>query len=273
MSLTIASLLLASIALTSPDSVARVRTESLTDTLVRLETLSWEAWKARDSVYFSRFLSADHVEMGAGGPGGKSYVVRSVASPACVVASYGTRDFHVVRFTADVAVLTYHAEQSTTCGGAPVPSPVWTSSLYVRRAGRWENALYQQTPTGAAERVPGIDSARTSFLSALATKDTSLFRTALTEDAITLFHQPRGGKVNSGLAEVMQFYATLFSAVKSPVTMRFATQGAVRQGNSAMETGRFTMPDQGLSGSYVTVYQLGADGRWRISTWKAMVGE
>ena len=269
----IASLLLASLASTSPDSISRPRVESLTDTLVRLETRSWEAWKARDSVYFSGFLSADHVEMGPGGPGGKNYVVRSVASPACVVESYATRDFRVVRYTDDVAVLTYRAEQSTTCGGVPVPSPVWTSSLFVRRAGRWENALYQQTPTGGLDRQPGIDSARTSFLSALATKDTSLFRAALAEDAITLFHQPAGGKVNSGMAEVMQFYAKLFSVVKTSVAMRFAPQGVLRQGNAAMETGRFTMPEQGLSGTYVTVYRLGTDGRWRISTWKAMVGE
>jgi hypothetical protein len=50
------------------------------------------------------------------------------------------------RFDTNTVLLTYHAAQSTTCSGTPIPSPVWVSSLYVRRGGRWVNAAYQQTP-------------------------------------------------------------------------------------------------------------------------------
>jgi hypothetical protein len=39
------------------------------------------------------------------------------------------------------------AAQDTTCKGIAVPSPVWATSLYIRRDGRWFNVLYQQTPT------------------------------------------------------------------------------------------------------------------------------
>jgi hypothetical protein len=43
------------------------------------------------------------------------------------------------------AALTYRAEQSTICGGKPVPSPVWVTSIYAKRGKRWLNVLYQQT--------------------------------------------------------------------------------------------------------------------------------
>ena len=119
---------------------------TLADTLEALEVRSWAAWKARDSTYFRTFLSDDHVELGVSGRSNKARVVESVGSPRCVVTSYSVDNLQVTRFDANTAVVTYHATQATTCNGKPVPSPAWVSSLYVRRGGRWVNALYQQTP-------------------------------------------------------------------------------------------------------------------------------
>jgi hypothetical protein len=118
---------------------------SLEKTLVALERDSWRAWKARDSSFFARFLSDDHVELGFRGPASKSAVVATVGSPGCVVQSYSVDRFTATRFGPDVAMLTYHAAQETTCNGAKVPSPVWVSSLYIRRNGKWLNAAYQQS--------------------------------------------------------------------------------------------------------------------------------
>jgi hypothetical protein len=118
---------------------------ALKDQLVALEKGSWTAWQARDGAYFESFLSQDHVEVGFGGPAGKAAVVAFVGSPACSVASYALDDFRVTRISSDTALLVYHAQQKTTCGGVAVPSPVWVSSLYVYRAGQWQNALYQQS--------------------------------------------------------------------------------------------------------------------------------
>jgi len=118
---------------------------ALKDTLTNLEKQSWEAWKNRDGKFFQDFLSDDHVEMGFGGPTDKAKVVAGVGSPVCVVKSYSVDSFNVTLLNPDTALVTYHAAQDTTCGGNPVPSPVWASSLYVRRGGRWLNAFYQQT--------------------------------------------------------------------------------------------------------------------------------
>lgn len=117
----------------------------LKETLVNLEKQSWEAWKNRDAKFFQSFLSDDHVELGFGGPANKAAVVNVVGSPACVVKSYSVDRFELTVFDPNTALLTYHAAQDTTCGGKAVPSPVWASSLYIKRGDRWLNAVYQQT--------------------------------------------------------------------------------------------------------------------------------
>jgi len=121
--------------------------DDLKRTLVELEKQSWEAWKNHNSKFFQQFLADDHVEVGFSGVTDKASVVAGVASPICVVKSYAIDKFELVRFDASTALLTYHAQQDTACNGQAVPSPVWVSSLYVRRHGHWYNALYQQTQT------------------------------------------------------------------------------------------------------------------------------
>jgi hypothetical protein len=119
----------------------------LKETLINLEKLSWEAWKKRDGKFFQTFLSDDHVEVGFSGVANKASVVDFVGSPICVVNSYKVKGFKLSKIDAATVLLTYHAEQDTACNSTAVPSPVWVSSLYIRRGKRWYNAFYQQTQT------------------------------------------------------------------------------------------------------------------------------
>ena len=114
--------------------------------ILDLEAKSWVAWKAQDATFFEQFLSEDHVEVHGYGVAGKNDVVGAIRSGGCVVASYSLGPLKLVRASADSVLVTYRAEQSTKCGSAVVPSPVWATSLYVKRAGKWLNVLYQQTP-------------------------------------------------------------------------------------------------------------------------------
>lgn len=114
--------------------------------LVALEKASWEAWQKRDGKYFESFLSVDHVEVGQSGIAGKSQIVAFVGNPVCKVNSYKVDRFKLTLFEKNTALLTYYAEQDTVCGSVTVPSPAWASSLYIKRDGKWLNALYQQTP-------------------------------------------------------------------------------------------------------------------------------
>ncbi len=116
------------------------------DALISLEKQSWEAWQMRDGKFFQGFLLDDHVEVGQSGLADKAAVVAFVGSPICKVESYKIDKFKVVFFDPNFAVVNYYAEQDTTCNGVKVPSPAWASSGYIRRNGRWLNALYQQTP-------------------------------------------------------------------------------------------------------------------------------
>jgi uncharacterized protein (TIGR02246 family) len=119
---------------------------SLEAQLTTLERQSWAAWKARDGQFFASFLADDHVEVGASGLADKRAIVAFVGSPACAVNSYTIGDFRLTRISGDAAVLVYRAQQDTKCGGVPVPSPAWVSSVFVHRDGRWQNVLYQRTP-------------------------------------------------------------------------------------------------------------------------------
>ena len=140
--ITIAAALAAASLTASP---IRAADDPLERELIALEQQSWVAWQGHDAAFFDRFLSADHVEMQGFGPAGKAPVVKGVAG-GCVVKSYKIDRFKLTRFSPDTALITYRAEQDTTCGTAKVPSPVWATSLFVRRDGRWQNALYVHSP-------------------------------------------------------------------------------------------------------------------------------
>ena len=126
-------------------SPAESDTTALKNTLVALEKRSWEAWKNRDAGFFEEFLSEDHIEIYSTGRINKAAVLATVATPACVVRSYAVDKFQLTAVDADAALLTYYAEQDTTCGGKRVPSPTWVSSLFAKRNGRRENVFYQQS--------------------------------------------------------------------------------------------------------------------------------
>ena len=143
------AILFAATALGAQDPPARAADPALKETLVAREKASWEAWKNRDGKFFQDFLSDDHVEVGFSGVASKATVVAGVGSPVCVVRSYSVDRFELTVFDPNTALLTYYADQDTTCGQNPVPHPVWVSSLYVKRGGRWWNAAYQQTQTKA----------------------------------------------------------------------------------------------------------------------------
>jgi ketosteroid isomerase-like protein len=127
----------------------------------------------------------------------------------------------------------------------------------------------RRDPPQEGERIAGIDSARQVFLDALATKDTARIRIAFTDDAITLFAQSAGGQTNTGLPAIVAFYGGLFVRVRASLEMRFTPGPVARTGDSALETGAWTMPGFGTSGRYTTVYRRTPDGRWRIAFWRA----
>ena len=116
-------------------------------TLVDLEKQSWAAWQKMDAEFWKTFLSDDHIEInGFVGATGKADVIRGISSKACKVASYAVDHFQFRQIDPNTAVLVYRAAQDADCGGFKVPSPVWATSLFQLRDGRWQNVLYEHTP-------------------------------------------------------------------------------------------------------------------------------
>ena len=128
------------------------QTSSAQAAIEGLERQSWVAWQNHDGGFFARFLSDDHIDVHTTGIATKAQIVSFVASGACIVNNYALHDMAFHRLSSDAAVLTYRAEQSTLCGTAPAPSPTWVTSSYVFRGGRWQNAVYVQTPVAVAQR-------------------------------------------------------------------------------------------------------------------------
>jgi hypothetical protein len=122
-----------------PDSATR-------SALVALERQSWEAWKNRDTSFFRANMAENAIQNGRTGLAKKDEIVRSIASD-CDVTSFALDEssLQVTMVDPNTALLTFKATQDATCGGTKAPSPVWATSMYVRRGGKWLNAFYQET--------------------------------------------------------------------------------------------------------------------------------
>jgi uncharacterized protein (TIGR02246 family) len=137
-------------------SIASGQAKASTDTsdsaeaqIISLEKQAVEAWKNKNGSFFQSFLSEDTSLLGSMGLiDSKSQIVSAISAPNCEVKNYSLSNFRVAMLTKDTAVLTYKAVQDVTCDGKPEPAEVWSSTVYVKRGGKWLAAFHQETPTG-----------------------------------------------------------------------------------------------------------------------------
>ncbi|MDQ3684487.1 MAG: nuclear transport factor 2 family protein [Acidobacteriota bacterium] len=130
----------------SPSAAVRQGGGAVKESLVALERQAWEAWKKKDGAYFQTFLSDDTVQVGSQGVTRKAQIVNGIGTSTCDIKGYTLDNFDVVTLNQDAAILTFSATQDATCGGVAEPSPVWASTVYVKRAGKWQAAFHQETP-------------------------------------------------------------------------------------------------------------------------------
>jgi hypothetical protein len=114
--------------------------------IIATEKKLWEAWKKNDSKPFKDYLAADSLMVGDTGVANKATSIKEMSSMKCEVKSYELTEMKVTFFDSDAAFLTYKSVQDATCGGEAVPPSVWSSSVYVRRGGKWYAASHQETP-------------------------------------------------------------------------------------------------------------------------------
>ena len=111
--------------------------------IIALEKAGWEAWKKKDAVWFKTNLTDDFLMVNSKGVTTKAQVLKTTND--CEVKSYSLDNFKFVMLDENAALLTYTAMQDAVCSGETIPAKVRATVNYVKRAGKWLQALYMET--------------------------------------------------------------------------------------------------------------------------------
>jgi ketosteroid isomerase-like protein len=116
------------------------------DSVRAVEMSRRQALLAADTVALSRMLAPDFIEISRlGTVRTRADNIRDIASGNLHVTSIKYDSLNV-RVYGDVAVLTGIADNTGTMRGFPFAGKIRYSRIFVRRDGRWQALLMQQTP-------------------------------------------------------------------------------------------------------------------------------
>jgi len=127
------------------------RNNSVEAQIVALEKSAFEAWKNKDRKFFEVHMSEAGQYLDLNGVGGKAEYVKAIIDNNCTVSSYSLDNTKVTMLSKDVALLTYRYAHDVVCGGKPEASPLWASTMYVKRGGSWLIAFHQEVPAAQAK--------------------------------------------------------------------------------------------------------------------------
>jgi hypothetical protein len=130
----------------SPKPKPAMSKAQLLKKLSAAEKKLWDAWKNKDTKPFKSALSPDFVMIEESGVSGKDAVMKDIPSMPCDVKSVELSDWKLTMLNSNTALLTYKGKADGTCGNMAIP-PVWASSLWVNRGGKWLAFSHQETPT------------------------------------------------------------------------------------------------------------------------------
>ncbi len=114
--------------------------------IIALEKAGWEAWKNKDSSWIRNNVTEEFLLVNSESVSNKTQVIKSTATD-CEVKSYSLDNFKFVTLDKDSVLMTYTAKQDGVCSGKTIPANVRASVVYVKRGGKWLEALYMETPT------------------------------------------------------------------------------------------------------------------------------
>ena len=112
--------------------------------LVRTETGFFEAWKNKDQTYFREHMPENGIFWSDNGTVSRDQqlAAQQASAKTCTVEGYGLSDFGALPLATGAYLLTYKADQYSTCNGEKVPIHMNGSSIYILKAGRWQ-AIYR----------------------------------------------------------------------------------------------------------------------------------
>jgi len=113
--------------------------------IIVLEKAGWEAWKNKNAAWFQANVTEDFLLVNSEGVSNKTQIVKSTATD-CDVRSYSLDNFKFVMLDKDAVLMTYTAKQDAVCNGKTIPANVRATVNYVKRGGKWLEAMYMETP-------------------------------------------------------------------------------------------------------------------------------
>ena len=121
------------------------RNNSVEAKIIALEKRGFEAWKNKDKKYFQDTLLEESLALYSAGVATKEQWTQVNMDPNCTVKSYDLDNIKVTMLNKDTALLTYRYTHDTVCKGKQEPSPVWASTLFVKRGKNWLQMFHQET--------------------------------------------------------------------------------------------------------------------------------
>ena len=119
--------------------------KAVSDQLEKMERQAWDAFGRGDGKFFDGFYSSDAAQIDPNGIMTRKEAIAAISTKPCELKSYSFNNFKVTMLNATTAFVTYAATQDATCGGQKVPEKLLASSVYVKRNGKWQGALHQES--------------------------------------------------------------------------------------------------------------------------------
>ncbi len=113
--------------------------------IIALEKAGWEAWKNKNAAWYQTNLAEDALQVNGGGVLNKSQILK-ITGTDCEIKSFSLDNFKFLMLDKNSALITFTGMQNGVCSGKTIPAKVHSTSVYVRRDGKWLNALYTETP-------------------------------------------------------------------------------------------------------------------------------
>ncbi|MBS1811025.1 MAG: nuclear transport factor 2 family protein [Acidobacteria bacterium] len=127
------------------------RKNSVEAEIIALEKRAFEAWKNKDKKAFQEGMLEDSLSIYSSGAVTKEQWIQMSIDPNCTVKSYSLDNIKVTMLSSAIALMTYRFTQDTVCNGKQEPSPVWASTVFVKRGKKWLGAFHQETPADQAK--------------------------------------------------------------------------------------------------------------------------
>lgn len=128
------------------DQPSGVKSSPFAAALVAKEKSVWDAYQRRDTAALSELISEDSysVEDADGEIITRAQALRTL--PDLVVTEYAMENPEVIRINSTAAVVRYKVKvKGSFKGEAFTPHWARVSSVWVKRNGKWQNFLYQET--------------------------------------------------------------------------------------------------------------------------------